>query len=219
MANAGQAALAANERAARAIEAIADSLPTAPAAPAPPALADAAREDEGFGDYLLNDLGGDLKGAFGNDLGIGDPRSKTYQEGQAFYSRPVPKLAVNLLGPTKFKLGGQAVLGGARAIPRVADDAAKAAVGAAAATAAALGGIVYAQRKRSAERRKEWEEHYGKPWPKTEDGRNYDGDHDVPLGDGGEEHPTNVTPRSRQDHVDRHKSRGDYSRWGKRRGR
>ena len=139
MGNAGQAALAANERAARAIEAIADSLPAAPAAPTPPAPAGGAREDDGFGDYLLNDLGGDLKGAFGNDLGIGDPRSKTYQEGQAFYSRPVPKLAVNLLGPSKFKWGGQAVLGGARAIPRVADDAAKAAVGAAAATAAALG--------------------------------------------------------------------------------
>jgi len=142
MGSAREAALAANERAAAEIGALGGTEAAASERPGPAS----ARADQGFLDYLANDLGGDLKGAFGGDLGIGDPGSETYQAGEGFWSKPVPRLAMNVLGPAKFKLGGQAVVGGVRTIPRVADDVAKAAVGAAAATAAVLGGIVYAQR-------------------------------------------------------------------------
>ena len=71
------------------------------------------REDRGFRDYLQNDLGGDLKGSIGTDLGIGDPHSQTYQEGKGFYSRPEVQV-----GTAFIPIGGAAIKGlkGLRAI-------------------------------------------------------------------------------------------------------
>jgi hypothetical protein len=71
-------------------------------------------------------------------------------------------------------------------------------------------------RKSSKAIRREWEKLHGEPWPKTETGENYEGDHDVPIADGGATGAENVTPRPHDEHVQRHKDRGDFKRWGKR---
>ena len=72
-------------------------------------------------------------------------------------------------------------------------------------------------RKPTKQLRKEWEKKNNKPWPKDpKTGQNQDADHDTPLADGGEDTGDNVTPRTREDHIQRHKDNGDYSRWGRR---
>ena len=48
-------------------------------------------------DYDKNDLGGDLKGNVGTDFGIGDKKSKTYQEGAGFYSKPAVQVATTVV--------------------------------------------------------------------------------------------------------------------------
>jgi RHS repeat-associated protein len=64
--------------------------------------------------------------------------------------------------------------------------------------------------------RKLWEELWGKKWPTEPSGRPYDADHDIPLADGGTDTPDNITPRTHDDHVQRHKDKGDFARWGRR---
>ena len=39
----------------------------------------------------------------------------------------------------------------------------------------------------------------------------------MPLGDGGTNEPSNITPRTREDHIRRHQEDGDFKRWGGRR--
>lgn len=67
--------------------------------------------------------------------------------------------------------------------------------------------------------REEWEELNGEPWPKDENGRNYDADHVTPLADGGADDGSNIQPLSREEHIRRHRENGDFGRWGRRRRR
>jgi RHS repeat-associated protein len=63
--------------------------------------------------------------------------------------------------------------------------------------------------------RKFWEKFYGKKWPKTADGKNYDAHHKKPVADGGAERdPRNIEPREHNDHMNHHKENGDFKRWG-----
>jgi len=64
--------------------------------------------------------------------------------------------------------------------------------------------------------KKAWERYYGKEWPKSPEGRNYDAHHKEPKADGGSDHPTNIEPLAPEDHVQHHKSQDDFRRWGKR---
>ena len=88
-----------------------------------------ARQDNNLGDYLLNDLGGDLQGLVGGDLGIGDPNSETYQKGKAFYGSTeaqiaslfVPGLGVTKVGRAASFLGRGASNGGSRRLYRAVE--------------------------------------------------------------------------------------------------
>ncbi|CAN0605796.1 unnamed protein product, partial [Ectocarpus sp. 12 AP-2014] len=62
--------------------------------------------------------------------------------------------------------------------------------------------------------------HNNTAWPLDPDtGKNQDVSHEVPLADGGPDHISNVTPRSRKDHIRRHRENDDYKRWQKLRGK
>ncbi|HWL92724.1 MAG TPA: RHS repeat-associated core domain-containing protein, partial [Phycisphaerae bacterium] len=71
-------------------------------------------------------------------------------------------------------------------------------------------------KKSSAKLRKEWSEKHGKPWPKDKKGNNQDVHHKKPEADGGTDDVDNVEPKTRKKHVEHHKKKGDFKRWGKR---
>ena len=73
------------------------------------------------------------------------------------------------------------------------------------------------KRKSSEQIRKEWEKKNGKPWPKDkETGKQQDVQHKKAKADGGSDNLRNVEPKPHKQHVDHHKKRGDFVRWGKR---
>jgi RHS repeat-associated protein len=66
--------------------------------------------------------------------------------------------------------------------------------------------------------RKEWEEINGEAWPKdSETGRNMVAAHKDALADGGADAGSNITPMTNSAHIQDHKEKGDFIRWGKRR--
>ncbi|WP_369410720.1 RHS repeat-associated core domain-containing protein [Erythrobacter ani] len=71
------------------------------------------------------------------------------------------------------------------------------------------------KRKSSRSLRKQWEKLHGKKWPKDPDtGFNQDVHHKKPLADGGSDDAKNVEPKTRKDHTNHHRRRGDFRRWG-----
>jgi uncharacterized protein RhaS with RHS repeats len=88
-------------------------------------------------------------------------------------------------------------------------------IGGAAWAGAKWGEITTWARQKTDKLRKAWEGLHGAPWP-TANGKPHEADHDVPLADGGSDTAENVTPRPHDEHVQRHKDRGDFKRWGKR---
>jgi len=74
-------------------------------------------------------------------------------------------------------------------------------------------------REASAKLRKKWENANNKPWPKdpANPSRNQDVSHKKPLSDGGTNDVSNIEPKPHADHVQEHKDKGDFKRWGARR--
>jgi len=65
--------------------------------------------------------------------------------------------------------------------------------------------------------RKEWEKLTGQKWPQDPTtGANQDAHHTQPKADAGADTADNIEPMPHPDHVDHHKKKGDFKRWGKR---
>jgi RHS repeat-associated protein len=72
-------------------------------------------------------------------------------------------------------------------------------------------------RKPSSQIRKEWEAANDQKWPAdATTGKNHDVSHETALADGGTNTLENIKPRPHPEHVDIHKQRGDFKRWGSR---
>jgi hypothetical protein len=85
------------------------------------------------------------------------------------------------------------------------------------ATADAIRHLLDAAASSSESLRRAWERLWGRRWPKDpETGRNQDAHHRQPRADGGTDDPENIDPLPHKDHVEHHKNRGDFKRWGKR---
>jgi uncharacterized protein RhaS with RHS repeats len=65
--------------------------------------------------------------------------------------------------------------------------------------------------------RRAWEKaNPGQQFPKDASGNNLDADHDIPISEGGDPlDGNNITPRTRADHIARHKAEGHYKKWGR----
>jgi RHS repeat-associated protein len=65
--------------------------------------------------------------------------------------------------------------------------------------------------------RKKWERYYNKKWPKDPNtGWNQDIAHKKAVSEGGaESDPRNYGPKTRNEHIEKHKKAGDYEKWGK----
>jgi hypothetical protein len=70
---------------------------------------------------------------------------------------------------------------------------------------------------RSATLRKEWEAANNKPWPKDRaTGQNQHVHHKKAKADGGSDTLRNIEPKPKKQHIEHHKKKGDFKRWGKR---
>jgi hypothetical protein len=65
--------------------------------------------------------------------------------------------------------------------------------------------------------RRQWSQHSGLDWPKTEDGRNYDISHKLAKADGGTDAIHNIEPMHPDLHRQMHMDNGDFARWARRR--
>jgi len=66
----------------------------------------------------------------------------------------------------------------------------------------------------------EWQKlHPNDSWPTCPDGSQAHAHHAKPLADGGADDGSNIEPKCADDHKKHHSGDGDYSRWGKRKGR
>lgn len=70
---------------------------------------------------------------------------------------------------------------------------------------------VILERRSGRSLKKEWEGLHGTPWP-----AGCVAHHDCALADGGKDDATNIVPLPASDHVELHKSKGDFKRWGSR---
>jgi hypothetical protein len=62
--------------------------------------------------------------------------------------------------------------------------------------------------------RRQWVKANNKPWPKTDDGRNYHVAHKRAIADGGTNTLDNIEPMHPDEHIAQHINNGDSARWG-----
>jgi RHS repeat-associated protein len=122
-----------------------------------------------------------------------------------------------------FKAGKAVAKGGVRGLKRLvrgyADDAVRSVRNAREKVMQLASGVKREPRVSSRTLRSKWEKEYKSEWPvDPQTGKKMEVSHEVPLADGGSNDVSNIKPRPRDEHVQMHKDRGDYSRWSQQRG-
>ena len=123
----------------------------------------------------------------------------------------------------KFKAGKTVAKGGVRGLKKLvrgyADDAVRSLRNAREKVMQLAHGVKREPRVSSRTLRSRWEKEYKSEWPvDPQTGKKMEVSHEVPLADGGSNDVSNIKPRPRDEHVQMHKDRGDYSRWSQQRG-
>jgi RHS repeat-associated protein len=131
-------------------------------------------------------------------------------------------MAVGPIG-WKLKAGKVAAKKGVRGLGKLvrsyADDAIRSARNAREKVMQLAAGAKREPRVSSRTLRSRWEKEYKSEWPvDPQTGKKMEVSHEVPLADGGSNDVSNIRPRPRDEHVQMHKDRGDYSRWSQQRG-
>jgi hypothetical protein len=123
----------------------------------------------------------------------------------------------------KFKAGKTVAKGGVRGLKKLvrgyADDAVRSLRNAREKVMQLAQGVKREPRVSSRTLRSKWEKEYKTEWPvDPQTGKKMEVSHEIPLADGGSNDVSNIKPRPRDEHVQMHKDRGDYSRWSQQRG-